>query len=231
MAFETVSQLVSERYAELQAFLSHIASIERDEPGSGPEEQIVKTLRGMAAVNIYACWEFSVTRSLLQLFSIINDARVPHRHLELVIHSLAMDATFRSVASSPNPKIEKRCEFLLQQISDEIARIDDHVMMMEIQSLKIEVVGRAFRALGINSEPTPSPQYRGLIDEVADSRHAVAHGRRSPAEVGGQLRVADLRRRATAASETSFYIIGQFETLAGEARFVQEAERARFIPA
>lgn len=226
MGFDTVSRLVTDRYGEVHSFLSHIAASERAVPATEPETQLVHLFRGLFFVHLYGAWEYSITRSLIELYSMINSCNVEHRHLEHMFGSIALDRMFKSIADVASSKQwERRFDLLGCQIGSDIARVDDNIFMFDVQFLKVQVIERIFTALGVTEAPVPNRTYRGLIDEVAERRSAVAHGRESPADVGRRFRSEELRRRYDALSSTSFYIIGLFENFLAGKSFVGSAHR------
>jgi hypothetical protein len=229
MAFEIVSRLVSERYTEVQGLLTYIGNSERPVGSTEPETQIVHAFRGLFFVNLYGAWEYSITRALVQLYAAINSVNVEHRHLEHVVGSIALDSLFRSLSEAANRKQwEKRVNLLRRQVCAEAVEIDDNVFMADIQSLKFKVLERIFIALDINTDPVPQLSFRGLIDEVAERRSAVAHGRESPIEVGKNFRTDELRRRYDALSATSFHIIGVFEEIVSGKKFIRAGRRKHY---
>jgi len=226
MAFETVSRLVSERYTEVQNLLNHISASERLAGGPEPEAQLIHNFRGLFFVALYGAWEYSITRALVQLYTEINSFNIQHQHLETIVGSIALDGLFRSIGdTAPTRQWERRFELLIRQAGSEIVEIDDNIFMFDVQFLKTKVIERIFAALGLNAPPVPVLAFRGLIDEVAERRSAVAHGRESPVEVGSKFRSDELRRRYDALSATTFYIIGLFEDLLANRRFVRDSER------
>lgn len=165
----------------------------------------------------------------MQLYAIINPARVEHRHLEHLICSVALDNLFRSLPdTAPTRQWERRLELLRRQIGKDSVEINDGVFMFDVQSLKVQVLVRIFAALGIDSDPVPRLAFRGLIDEVAERRSAVAHGRESAVQVGSQFRSEELRRRVDALSATSFYILGALESFVGNKLFVGTRHRQKY---
>jgi hypothetical protein len=230
MAFEIVSGLVTERYAEVQNLLNYISASERPIGSAEPEAQSVHILRGLFFVALYGAWEYSITRALIQLYSAINACGVQHRHVENIVGSVTLDGLFRSLGdTAATRQWERRFDLLIRQNGSDIVEIDDNIFMFDVQFLKIRVIERIFGALGITESPVPVLAYRGLIDEVAERRSAVAHGRESPVAVGSQFRSDELRRRYAALSSTSFYIIGIFENLLASKTFIRAPERHLYI--
>lgn len=53
---------------------------------------------------------------------------------------------------------------------------------------------------------------KGRVDELVENRNAIAHGRKSPAVIGGRYSSGDLEKRYRDIDELCIYIIDAFES-------------------
>src|SRR5207249_4328200 len=121
---------------------------------------------------------------------------VSHLHLHRPIFSVALDSQYASLQGlyDWNKKYEKRLEVVHLMEDASPAAVYDTVLSGGMQSMNSKMLRLAFDAYGIGVSPFADATSATYLDEVANKRHAVAHGRESPVTLGNQ-KVADLRKR------------------------------------
>jgi hypothetical protein len=138
---------------------------------------------------------------------------VSYAHCEHVFYSVVLDAEFKSATdkTSRNKKWSARCDLLGRQLSVDPCRPEDTIFADSLQSTGYKTLAEVFQALGISQSPVPSPRQIGLVDEVKDRRHEVAHGRVAPEVVGGAFTIQDLKDRMDAMELVVGYILEVLE--------------------
>ncbi len=58
----------------------------------------------------------------------------------------------------------------------------------------------------------PESRLIGRIDELVENRNAIAHGRRTPEEVGGRYSTSEIEKRVDDIERITIYLVPEMET-------------------
>jgi len=186
-------------------------------------------MRGLFFVHLYGAFEYAMDQSFIRVAQHISGQPVPCRHMERVIFSVAMENTFRSLRdlSDWQKKFLTRIELIEDMEKMATAKIPDNVLSEGMQSVNTAVILRAFQVYGQKEPPFVDLPVRGYIEEVVAKRHAVAHGRESPAAVG-ITRASDLRIRYDALYRQSVYVMETLSDFVTAKKFVASRHRSKY---
>jgi RiboL-PSP-HEPN len=228
MPLSALRPQVTARFHEVDTYLSGIAGRESDDPRT-PDSIDVRIMRGLFFVHLYGAFEYTMDQSFIRVAQHITGQPVPSRHIEKVIFSVAMENTFRSLRdlSDWQKKFLKRIELIQDMEKMDAAKIPDNVLSEGMQSVNTAVISLAFQVYGLKEQPFVDLSVRGYIEEVVAKRHAVAHGRESPAAVG-VTRTSDLRIRYDALYRESVYIMETLGDFVAAKRFVASRHRPKY---
>jgi RiboL-PSP-HEPN len=225
-----VSLNVDARFSEIHKLLTHIRSLESTDlrERDSVSGEIATILRGLFFVQLYGAFEYAVTLSVQVLLQEINNVSVPHCGFEPIFHSVALDAQFKAV-SDTGSKWPNRKKLLEKQFSNDKCTLDDNLFKEQLQNIWYDTLAGLFQYLCIPSKPVPEDRLRGYIDEIVDSRNAVAHGRKSTSEVGRLKTISDIEKRLDAMTKITDHIISCFDDLLINRRFVASSHRPNFL--
>ena len=225
---------VDSRLAEVQKLLALIrklealATEERDQVSA--ENSTV--LRGLFFVHLYGALEYSITLSVQVLLQEMTKVAVPFNGFEHLLHVIALDAQFRSLAD-PGLKLkwQKRRELLNKQVSSEMCSLNDTVFQDQLQNIWYHTLHTIFDFLCVPSDAVPEVRMRGYLDEIVENRNAIAHGRQSAQEVGRRTTSTDLGERLDAVTKVVNHVIVSFEDYLENRHFVDARHRPNYIKA
>jgi len=201
---------VSVRLAEVFQLIEHIRHIESAPPAPDPPE--AKILRGLFHVHLYAALEYAVNQGVQRFLEAVAALGAPPRHLQARFFSVALDPGFSSIRNvGEDKRWSARVNLLDLQSSPDPQNIHSDVFGLYLQNVKAEKLEVLFRCLDINQPVVPEPSYRLYVDELAERRNGVAHGRVSALGVGSARRSPELLIRYNAISATCIHVLNCFE--------------------
>ena len=193
------------------------------------DSELVKILRGMSFVHMYGAYEYSITGGVQALLRHITAEQVEFFKLEPLFHTISLNSEFDALSDTKSKrKWVARKDLLVKQLSQELCSVSDTCMDANLQNLRCRSLESIFDCLCIAQPIVPQERFRGYIDEVVNKRHAIAHGRLSPAEVG-QMHSKDIENRFNALSCTVTHILFLFDGYLGAYEFVSETHRQAYI--
>lgn len=83
---------------------------------------------------------------------------------------------------------------------------------------QLESIAKSF---GIHNAILPRAEIGGNIQEMVDNRNYIAHGNKTPKEVGREVSVNDLQRKLDHISEACAYIIELYEKYIEEQMYLK----------
>jgi hypothetical protein len=207
MPLSTLQPLVTARFQEVNSLLSVTAALESTNP-LVPDTDDVRALRGLLYVHMYGAFEYAMDQSFIRLAQHVSSRGIARRHIHTPIFSVALDNEFKSLqdVKSPQKTFRKRVEAMVCTRDQVPVTIQDNVLSSGLQSAGSTMIALAFAVYGIPDQYLYDLTAKGYIDEVVERRHAVAHGRESPAIVGIR-KVVELRLRYNALYSQSMYVI------------------------
>jgi len=208
--FAALKQKIQQRLVEPRQILDIIISKEKAPPAVDDDEVLV--LRGLFYVQLYAAFEYSVNSAAALLIQSINSHSLPVSELVAPLYTVALHSNIQSLQMSNGSAWEKREKFVASIFSPDPVSIPPNVLENTLQNVWIKELELAYRLLGLSCSVSPSPELIPYIAEVVDKRNAVAHGRRSAADVGRGTRSNDLTLRLNAISALVIHMVDNFES-------------------
>lgn len=219
---------INERFREARTFLSHIKVCESTSvPPIDTEE--VKILRGMFYVNLYGILEQSISIVIEEFLVAVAALKAKNFEFSVLFLPTALNAQFKSIADAQTErKWQKRVDFVNSIFNGEESKIESLLFSPHLQSCSNTTMSSILSYIGMSSAAISSNPDRHYIDEIVNKRHAVAHGRTSPATVGANGRSSDLDIRFDAVQRTVELFISQIETYYNSYGFINDAAKPRF---
>ncbi|MFY9559605.1 MAG: MAE_28990/MAE_18760 family HEPN-like nuclease [Terriglobales bacterium] len=223
---------VDARLVEVQRLLAHIKKVEQaaldGDPVSAEQAPI---LRGLFFVNLYGAIEHSLSLAVQVLLQEMSKVAVAYADFEHLIHVVALDAEFRSVAGSGyESRFTKRKALLTRQVSNDSCELNDTIFHDQLQNVWYATLREIFQHLNIQRFPLPDIKMRGYLDEIVEKRNAIAHGRSSASAVGRLTTSQELDTRLNAIREVLDHIINAFDEYLDNRLFVTAKQRTHYLP-
>jgi len=146
---------------------------------------LAQTARGLAFVQIYAAYEYTVTTVVQRAI----DALVAHNHATKDLASSLL-----TIFLEPELQSFRTCNLknewnnriaLFQKIFENTpARVPNTVFPNDGTHYRSTQLQTIFKVLGINRIPAPRQRHLHRINEVVENRNAIAHGRETADSVG-----------------------------------------------
>lgn len=227
--FTAVRELSASRFAEVRRLLTHIKAIESAQPDTLTISSDATILRGLFYVHIYGAFEYTVHLSVAALLEAISGARVSYFHFEHLFHSVALDARFEAAAfCGSDTKWEKRKELLRDQRSELPCVLESAMLDDQSQNIRFRTLENLFECFCIDDPVVPELRLRGYVDQIADNRNRVAHGRDSATRVGASTTSSELERVLEAIVLVANHVIDSLDRHFVGRRFVAGIYRAQY---
>ncbi|MCA7992759.1 hypothetical protein LGM63_19085 [Burkholderia cepacia] len=220
---------IAERFKEVRSLLSHIKASESTAiPPMDSDD--VKILRGLFYVHLYGALEKSLNDIIEIFLQSVSALQLKYWDLSLRFLPTAMNPHFKSLSDSQSQKKwRKRVELVNAIDNGDACRIESSVFSVHLQSSETETLSDITTYLGITSDAIKTSADRYYVDEVANKRHQVAHGRASPATVGAKGRSNDLEIRLDAIRRTVDLFSDLLENHYDALEFLNAPAQARFL--
>ena len=232
MSLLDLSKSTDARLAETKKSLALISRLEREalSERDPTKNEAAAILRGLFYVQLYALIEYSVSLSVQVLLQEMTKLGIAYSHFDHPLYAVTLDRQFRSVAdTSWRNRMLARRDLLQKQRSNDVCAIDDGVFQDELQNVWFETLRKIFEFLTIPYDPVPEPRVSGYIDDIANKRNEVAHGRSSASAVGRLTTYVELETRLKAVADLIDHIIMSFDEYLEKRLFVAARDRARYL--
>jgi hypothetical protein len=212
-----ISSESASRLTEVHQYLNHVRSLALSDGllTSSTESLIAK---GLFFVHLYGALEYTVRSCVRLALHELTAQNHAIKDYNSPVLSLVLDAELRSLAE-PNAKTStwKRRRALFDRISSsEPASFDETLWPIDGGNIRYEQLQSVWETFGISGPVLPRMEMKGLLEEVAEKRNAIAHGRESAKSVGRSKSLSDLEAVFRAVSEECSYVIDCFETYLSE---------------
>jgi hypothetical protein len=229
---EQININIDARLAEVQKLLSHIKKLEQAAiiEGDVVSGEHAAILRGLFFVHLYGAFEYAMTLSVQVLLQEMTKVSVPYSRIQNILHSVALDAEFRSVVDATGErKWAKRKDLLKRQTSDLPWALNDTVFDALLQNVWYDALSEIFECLCMPFRAVPEDRLKGYIDDVVRGRNAVAHGDSSASKEGRLTTSEDHQKRLEAITQVINHVVTSFEVYLANRHFVTEGTRSEYL--
>lgn len=178
-------------------------------PGS---PAIAATSRGMCFVQMYAAWEFTVKTSVAAALESSCKHGMPFAQTRLELTALLLHGDFKSISDSGRETFWKRTlQTLRKTASDAPATAAADAFPTDNSHFRIAQIYLIWDIFGIKVPVVPSPRLMNLVGEVGENRNAIAHGRRTPNDVGRGYSIKDIEHKIDGMQEICVHVASTLE--------------------
>lgn len=200
--FQSLKTDVLERFSVLRQHFDAVGVI-----GS---PAVLATSRGMAFVQMYAVWEYTVKSSVKAATNSVCASGIPLNGIRLELTSLLLHSKLMSVSSSGKETYRKILEFLRGTQSGDIP-ISHDAFPSDGSHYRLPQIYLIWEVFGISAPVVPDLRLTNLVGEVIEHRHAIAHGRETPQTIGRRFSKEDIRRKIDEMEQVCFHVISTLE--------------------
>ena len=171
-------------------------------------------LLGCAYVLLYGALEFTITQCVYRTIEILNNQSLKLYEVNPALWGLIYNGDcMRMEMAGENKKWENRYKLFHQMTKTEtVGRIEDALFPSSNGNIKERQLMRVWQTFGLKSPMIEPGQeiINSRLNELAEGRMGVAHGREKASYRGGQKSVEELTNLYNAISRYCSYIISCF---------------------
>jgi HEPN superfamily RiboL-PSP-like protein len=171
-------------------------------------------LKGLIFVHLYGIYENAIHSAVRAVLASVRSDQMSPRDLHYKILTLVLHREFASASDAGRLRMWKQRLDLVNSFDSAtpLKSLDDTIFPSDGSHYRIAQLETIWTVFGIVVPVVPEPRYIGRIEELVENRNAIAHGRRTPEEVGGRYSVSDIEKRVIDIEQIAIYIVMQMET-------------------
>ena len=159
----------------------------------GPAGNYNQIAKGMAFVQMYAIYEYTVTSAVRAAVDAVALHGHPIKELTPCLLSLFLDPELQSLQNSTvKTAWAARLKLLDRASSNDPARINNTVFPIDGTHFRASQLQLIFDVFGIKGIPAKRRRHLGRINDVVENRNAIAHGRDTAENIGRTHTRADI---------------------------------------
>lgn len=194
------------RLGEVRSYLGMLMSAAPDSrPVYRREAPIAK---GLFFVHLYGAFEFTVSTLVQRTIEEINAMNYLVSDCKPIIWSLVLDAECNALADVRRNRMWDKRADLFERIGTSVPlQISISLMPTDGRIFGNSQLESIWRSFSVQDPVHPRPSLRGRLEELVESRNAIAHGRESPAKVGARFTWMELEVRLHDLDELCTHLI------------------------
>ena len=162
-------------------------------------------------VQLYGAYEYAVHAAVQAVLVAVQADGLCPRDLHQKSLTLILNPQFLS-ASQGGRTWERRRDLVASfESTVPLQKIDETLFPKDGSHYRVAQLETIWAVFGITVPVLPEARLKGRIDELVDNRNALAHGRRTPEEIGGRYSTSDIERRVDDIQRVAIYILTQME--------------------
>ena len=207
--FDAIGKEVALRILEGRLLLSVALSDGRPGDVGDKTKRASAVCKGLLFVQLYGAYEYAVSSSVRAALDGVKTGSMSCSEMRPSLLSLVLHSQWISASEvGRNRRWDRRLE-LIRSMDDEepIVDLSDTLFPHDGSHYREGQLATIWRVFGIGVPTLPELRLRGRIEEVVDNRNSIAHGRRTPGEVGGRYSEADMNERIADIDAIAHYVI------------------------
>ena len=187
--FATVLAEIASRHLSNQRTVTLIKSLE-----DTSQVGIAAAYKGLAFVQLYGTYEYSVCSAVQATLSALRAAGVEIRTLQRNVLALVLDACWQSAAEAGRGRVwERRLALIACVDSGELtSTLRNDLFPSDGSHYRVQQLRTIWEIFGVSAPVVPEARMIGVIEKLVENRNAVSHGRRTAEDVGREYSYADI---------------------------------------
>lgn len=166
-----------------------------------------KLYKGNFFVNLYGAFEYTVYALVSRVIDKINDEHgIFVTDLKPCILSMLLHNECNALHQVSNKKWKKRLNLFSKIKDEEKNLIDNTIIPAQSGNLKYDQIEQICQVLGVEFPIIQDLSLKSRLSSIADNRNAIAHGRKTACEIGGQYTKAQLKDYYLSIEEYCLYL-------------------------
>lgn len=204
---QSIRTEISIRHRELEKFVQHLRSLGNEPDMNSPK----RTLKGLFFVHTYAIIEYTVYSAVNRTIQIINSDSLKLSDIKSVVLSLALSSKINSIKDVGRNKIwDKKRELFNELDINPSVEIDDTLMPTDGRNITTLQLNSIWNTFSIELPIVPRPELNSRVNEIAENRRSISHGRNKPEDVGRRYTDDEIKKIDEDVNEISNYIVNTF---------------------
>lgn len=210
--FNKIKEEMTRKICELRIWLSNI----------NDSDDFSTINKGLSYVYIYGIYEEAVRIVVQKTIEELNAKLVKIDECIYELYALIFSAEYDSIYGVGNEhKWEKRWNISDKLTQNPIVTIPNEIVPTDGKNLRYRQLESIAKSFGIHNAILPRAEIGGNIQEMVNNRNYIAHGNKTPKEVGCGVSVNDLQHKLDHISEACTYIIELYEKYIEEQMYLK----------
>jgi hypothetical protein len=176
-------------------------------------------------VQLYAVYEHTVKEIVRVAIAEMKQRATPVNTIRFELLSLALDHLLQAAADcSMEQRWGKRIELFQRIDSPDPLDTADSAFPSNGRQYRLSQLYTIWAVFGIDATATPvipSPRLTQVVDELVENRNAVAHGRRTPEDVGGRYSRDEIYNRIDVIQDICNHLVTSMQLHCGNSTNLQ----------
>jgi hypothetical protein len=170
--------------------------------------------KGLMFVHLYGVYEYAVHSAVQAVLAAVRAEQLCPRDLHHRSLTLFLNPGFSSASTAGRTRVWKRRLDLVASFESAtpLQSLDDTLFPADGSHYRVAQLETIWAVFGITVPVVPESRLIGRIEELVENRNAIAHGRRTPEEVGGRYSVGEIEKRVDDIEKISVYLLTEMET-------------------
>ena len=212
MLFDEIKDELTRKICELKLWLANI-----DE-----RNQYCNITKGLYFVYMYGIYEETIRQVVSTTIDELNNAEVKIDECIYELYSLIFSEEYDGMYSVGNEhKWEKRWKVSDKMTNNPNVIISHYMMPTDGKNIRYKQLKSIANSFGVKDNVLPRNEIGGYIQEMVDNRNYIAHGNKTPKEVGRNFTILDLKNKCDYIEEVCNYVIAEYETYIQERKYLK----------
>lgn len=189
--FAAVLSEIGSRMLSSERLLANVATVEET------AQESAAIMKGLCFIQMYGIYEYTVRSSVQAALSSLKNGVLRINQIRREVLCLVLDPRWDAAAQAgPARMWECRMDLMNQAHSDELAAsFNETLFPLDGSHYRARQLHTIWKVLGLVAPVVPEQRFLGRIEEMVENRNAIAHGRRTPEDVGRSYSRLDIEER------------------------------------
>lgn len=173
-------------------------------------------------VYVYGIYEETIRQTIFSTISELNNSNAKIDECIYDLYALIFSEEYDSLYNVGNEnKWQKRWKISNKFEENKTLKISEQLLPTDGKNLRYKQLESIAKSFGVNNSVLPRNELGGYIQEMVDNRNYIAHGNKSPKEIGREFTKIDLLKRCEYISEVCEYIITVYKSYIVEKKYLK----------